>query len=338
MGWGGGHLGALRGTLGQFGALWDTMGTLCEPMGTSGGTFGHNGIPVIQWGHFGMVWGTFGGTLGAKWDNLGHFGVLWDTFGPESGDTSGALRDTAGTLWDPVVPPGAPLRGCGGGASRGRTALHRPTPPHRSHRPYCAPPVRSSRFGGGVGGIGFRIGAGRGPLPPPPRTLGALWGYGAGSALGPQICFRGERWGWGGVVQLCGIGGEGEKGKSEEERENGGQKVGGDRGKKGKKGEKGVGDCRGCGAGTCGAPPSLTHGAKVAAALRKWPRSHSRPRSPQIRLHAGRGRAPLRSPIGTGLWGPHNSIGTGIGVSPKRWRFRDPASPREPDLRSSGAP
>lgn len=285
-----------------------------------------------------MGWGTFGCTLGANWDNLGHFGYFGTLLDRRVGTLRGHFgtqQGLFGTPWFPRGPLCVAVGAVPAGGGRPYTAPHRPIDPtDPTVRPRCAAPG----LGEGWGGLGLGSGQGGDPSPPPPRTLGALWGYGAGSALGPQICFRGERWGWGGVVQLCGIGGEGEKGKSEEERENGGQKVGGDRGKKGKKGEKGVGDCRGCGAGTCGAPPSLTHGAKVAAALRKWPRSHSRPRSPQIRLHAGRGRAPLRSPIGTGLWGPHNSIGTGIGVSPKRWRFRDPASPREPDLRSSGAP
>ena len=250
-------MGALRGTLGQFGALWDTMGTLCEPMGTSGGTFGHNGIPVIQWGHFGMVWGTFGGTLGAKWDNLGHFGVLWDTFGPESGDTSGALRDTAGTLWDPVVPPGAPLRGCGGGASRGRTALHRPTPPHRSHRPYCAPPVRSSRFGGGVGGIGFRIGAGRGPLPPPHAHWGhcgvmgrdRLWGR--KSALGGS---GGDGAEW---YSSVGLGGRGRREKVRKKGKMEGKRWGGIGGKRERRGKKGWGTVGVVGPGRVGPPPAL---------------------------------------------------------------------------------
>lgn len=68
-------MGALWGSQGQFGALWDTMETLWESRGHFGAlwdTLGHSGISVIQWGLFGVREGTFGGAFGAHWGSLGH--------------------------------------------------------------------------------------------------------------------------------------------------------------------------------------------------------------------------------------------------------------------------
>lgn len=138
----------------------------------------------------------------------------------------GALWDTAGTLWDPVVPQGAPLRGNGGGARGGRTALHRPIDPTD---PRCAAPG----LGGGGGGIGFRIGTGRGPFPPHWGQYGVmgrdrLWGR--KSALGGVVGM-----GRSGTV-LWDRGGRGRREKMRKKGKMEG-KGGGGRGVKGKKGK-----------------------------------------------------------------------------------------------------
>ena len=242
---------------GHLGALWDTMGTLCESMGTSGGTFGHNGIPVIQWGHFGMGWGTFGGTLGANWDNLGHFGYFGTLLDRRVGTLRGHFgtqRGLFGTPWFPRGPLCVAVGAVPAGGGRPYTAPHRPIDPtDPTVRPRCAAPG----LGEGWGGLGLGSGQGGDPSPPPHAHWGhcgvmgrdRLWGR--KSALGGS---GGDGAEW---YSSVGLGGRGRREKVRKKGKMEGKRWGGIGGKRERRGKKGWGTVGVVGPGRVGPPPAL---------------------------------------------------------------------------------